>query len=114
MSADGGLRKARDLAERDPDGFNNGFGEPTQAGADDDSNLGLLIGRALPYCSCRFDRGVGLVFSLHSSVPISSSILSDACSISTTRPSHGRNALSNPLSAIPASSSTVKPRCSAA
>src|SRR6266550_456886 len=105
------LRKARDVDEGYPHCIVDLSGEPSEAGSQHDSDRRVSGAGALTDRSCRLASRFGRVFGAHLSGSISWSIVSETSSISIRRSSHGRNALSKPLSAIPASSSTVKPRC---
>src|ERR1700680_1039648 len=114
VSGDGCVGKTGNVAERDAHGITNGFRQPAQSRAEDDPDFGMLglgtLANRDGSLYCRVCR----VLTLHSSGPISCSILSDTSSISMSRSSPGRNALSKPLSAMPASSSMVRSSCSAA
>src|SRR5689334_24600425 len=120
VANNGGLGEPGNVAERYSHRIGNFFCEPAEAGAKNDSDGWLMRARAQANrirCGlCRFRRVSHQAAPppLPSTGPSNSSMLSETSSISIRRSSHGRNALSKPLSAIPASSSTVNTRCCAA
>src|SRR5450756_774640 len=114
VSGDRGLWKAGNVAEWNAHGIPNGVRETAQSGAEDDPDRRFLRRGAFANRRGSFDGRLCRVLGFQDSGPISCSILSDTSSISMSRSSQGRNALSKPLSAMPASSSTLRSRCSAA